>query len=68
MYHAMGKFSRRQSDDIFFYFSQKTGLKIACKLSAVEIICMKCQILLSGENKKYFKITSAEMFALHGKC
>ena len=33
-------------------FSQKIGFDISCKLSALETICMKCQILFSGKNKK----------------
>ena len=33
-------------------FSQKTGFDITCKLSPMETICMKCQILFSGKNKK----------------
>ena len=50
---------------IFFYFSQKTGFGISCKLSLLETICMKsqllfsmkticmkCQILFSEKNKK----------------
>ena len=44
-YHPMGKFSRRQNDDIFFYFSQKIGFDISCKLSPEETICMMCQSL-----------------------
>ena len=33
------------------YFSQKTGFDISCKLSPMETICMKCQILFSETNK-----------------
>ena len=34
-------------------------------LSPIETICMTCQILFSGENKKkYFKMSSAENFTL----
>ena len=36
---------------ILFLFSQKTGFDISCKLSPLETICMKCQILFSGKNK-----------------
>ena len=36
----------------FSYFSQKTGFDSSCKLSPMETICMKCQILFSGKNKK----------------
>ena len=35
----------------FSYFPQKTGYNILCKLST---ICMKCLILFSRKNKKYF--------------
>ena len=38
----------------FFFFSQKTGFDISCKLSPIETICMKCQILFSGKNKKKY--------------
>ena len=34
---------------IFFYFFQKIGFVISCKLSLKETICMKCQSLLSGK-------------------
>ena len=38
---------------IFFsYFSQKTAFVISCKLFPMETICMKCQILFPGKNKK----------------
>ena len=40
----------------FSYFSQKTGFDISCKLSPVETICMKCQNLFSGKNKKNISI------------
>ena len=46
------------ADDILKYFSQKTGFDISCKLSPMEVICMKCQILFSGKNKKTITITS----------
>ena len=48
------------TDDIlkyFSYFSQKTGFDITyilspMALSPMEMICMKCQNLFSGKNKK----------------
>ena len=53
LYHSLSKFSRRQIDYIFLiYFFQKIGFNIPCKLSPKETICMKCQSLFSGENKK----------------
>ena len=32
----------------FVFFSRNTGFDISCKLSPLETICMKCQILVSG--------------------
>ena len=52
LYHSVGLFSRRQIDYIFSYFSQKTAFDISYKLSLLLTICMKCQNLFSGENKK----------------
>ena len=52
LYHSLGIFSRRQIDDIFLIFFQKTGFDISCKLSPKETICMKCHILFSEKNKK----------------
>ena len=49
LYHSLGIFSRRQTDNTFSYFTQKTGFDISCKLSPKETICMKCQILFSGK-------------------
>ena len=37
---------------IFSDFSSKIGSDISCKLSPLETISMKCQILFSGKNKK----------------
>ena len=46
----------------FFLFSQKTGFDISYKLSSVETICMKCQILFSGKNEKnIINLSSAEL-------
>ena len=49
----LGKIS---ADDIkiFFLFFQKTGFDILCKLFQMETMCMKCQILFSGKNKKKY--------------
>ena len=39
----------------FSYFTQKTGLTIHVNcLHLLETICMKCQILFSGKNKKKY--------------
>ena len=57
--------SKNSADDIlncFSYFSQKTGFDISCKLSPLETICMKCQILFSRKNKKtIINLLSAEL-------
>ena len=38
----------------FSYFSQKKVFDILCKLSQLETICMKCQILISRNIRKIF--------------
>ena len=38
--------------DIFSYFSKKIGFDNSCKLSPKETICMRCQGLVFGKNKK----------------
>ena len=43
------------ADDILkyvSYFSKETGFDISCKLSPMEIICMRCHILFSEKKKK----------------
>ena len=47
----------------FSYFSWKIGFDISCKLSPKETICMKCQILFSGKNKKHIINLSFAAFA-----
>ena len=37
---------------IFFLFISKNRVDISCKLSIKETVCMKCQLLFSGKNKK----------------
>ena len=54
---------KKSTDDILKYFShlfQKSGFDISCKLSPKEIVCMKCQTLLS---EKIIKLLDVE-FAL----
>ena len=47
----------------FSYILRETGLAISCTLSPKETICMKCQILFSGKNKKKdFEMVYAEFF------
>ena len=40
-----------QQTAVFLSFPE-TGFGVSCKLSLMETICMKCQLLFSGENKK----------------
>ena len=49
LWHTGKIFSRWQIYGIFSYFSQKTWFDISCKLSPMETISMKCQILFSGQ-------------------
>ena len=50
--HSMlGKIFSRRYFEIFFLFSQKTDFDISCKLSPMETLCMKCQILFSEKKK-----------------
>ena len=45
------------------YFFEKKGFDISCKLSTEKTICMKCQSLFSGKNKKrYFKMLPVDFF------
>ena len=54
---------------IFFIFPRKTGFNISCKLSQIETIYMKCQMLFHKKNKKkYLKILSAANFTYIAKC
>ena len=60
IYHSLGKFSRRQMDDIFlsfflYFFFQKIGFDISCKLSPKETICMKCQSIFLKIIRKIFQ-------------
>ena len=50
------------ADSILKYFSQQIGFGISCKLSLErETVCMKCQSLFSGKNKKtIINLSSAE--------
>ena len=68
MLSMLGKIT---ADDILIYFSyffqkirfdmEKIRFDISCKLSPKVTICMQCQILFSGENKKnMINLSSAE--------
>ena len=51
-------FCANSADDnlvIFFLFFPETGFDISCKLSPVETICMKHQLLFSGKIRKIFQ-------------
>ena len=52
MLQTLGKIFSRRHFEIFFLFFQKTEFDISCKLSLLKTICMKCQNLFSGKNKK----------------
>ena len=54
MLSALGKIFSRQNTEIFFSFFPEKGFDISCQLcpvetslSAMETVCMKCQILFS---------------------
>ena len=56
------KFSADNILKYFIHFPQKTRLDISCKLSPMETICMKFQILFTGKHKKKFtNLSSAEL-------
>ena len=61
---TLGKVFSRRYFEIFFLFFPEKGFDISCKVSSKETICMKCQILFSGKNKKNKKniinLSSAE--------
>ena len=51
-----------------WYFPQKTGFDLSCKLSSLEKICMKSQVLFSGKNKKSISMLPADNFTQRAKC
>ena len=47
---------------LFLLAPEKKGFDISCKLSPEETICMECQNLLSGKNKKtVINLSSADL-------
>ena len=52
-------FSSQHFEIFFLIFPEKQGFDILCKFSTLETICMKCQILFSGKNKKNINVPSA---------
>ena len=57
----LGKISEDNILKYFFLFFPETDFDISCKLSPMETICMKCQILVSGKNKKNINLLFAEL-------
>ena len=51
---TLDKKKKKKSTDnkMNFFFPKETDFDISCKLSPMETICMKCQGLCSGKNKK----------------
>ena len=64
-FSILGKFSRRQWDDIFSLFSQKIGFNISCKLSLWDNLHKTANPIFLEKLEKYFKISSAEFFTQH---
>ena len=61
--HAMGNFSKRQSDNILLiFFSRKQILTLHANLSPLETICLKYQNLFSGKISKIFLIVVCWFF------
>ena len=51
---------------VLFYLKKKIAMLF---YYSAETIYMKCQILFSRKNKKkYFKMSSTEIFTQHAKC
>ena len=62
--NTLGKnFSRPHFEIFFLIFFQKIGFDTSCKLSPYETVCMKCQSLFSGKNKKNIINLSTAEFA-----
>ena len=62
MLSSLGKFLADNILKYFSYFCQKTRFDISSKLS-METICMNCQIMFSGKNKKNIMTLSSDEFA-----
>ena len=59
---TLGKIYRKRYIE-FFLFPQKTEFDMSCQLSPIETLCLKCQILFSGRNKKNIIILSSAKLA-----
>ena len=59
----LGKNSVGDSFKYLSYFPYKIKFEVSHKLSAKETICIKCQSLFPGKNKKHIIIFSAVEFA-----
>ena len=59
---TLGKNFSKRHFEIFFTFFPWAGFDISCKLSPMETICMKFQILFSGKKRKNItNVSSAEL-------
>ena len=66
LYNSLGFLSSKLL--IFFLFFLDKRFDISCKLSQLEIIYMKCQIVFLGKiKKKCFKMSYAENFTQHAQ-
>ena len=52
--------SRHEISDIFLIFPRNQNLTFHANCLHLDTICMKCQILLSGKNKKKYHQIAAE--------
>ena len=59
-HHHLGKFSRWQVDDSFLFFPEKKDLAIHA--NCLKTVCMNCQNLFSGENKKIYISAMSEWY------
>ena len=51
----------------FHYFSLETGFDISGKISPMDTVFMKCQLLFSGNNKQNILNLASAEFAQTGK-
>ena len=69
---------QQMTNMIFFLFILENRVRHVMQITPKDIICMKCQVLLSRKNKtkkkkntkkqeNYFKISSAEIYSQHAK-
>ena len=59
--NMLGKhFSRQHFEKKILFFSQKIGQYFMQLVSLGDIMCIKCQILFSGKEKKNINLSSAQ--------